>query len=146
MSEITTESDEAIVYWFMQYYVTGWETDQANKEKDVVEQTQPRKRRKKEGKHCSRTELGGFNDNLERISKARKDPITGNGWDDALQIEATRQQQLLEKGTSKEGNWNEDESAAPDHEGEDASLPVASTRYSFIYEPLQEEEQEVREV
>lgn len=136
VSKITTASDEAIIYWFIQNYVTGWEKDQADKEQqenDERQEDQPKKRRKREGKHYSRTELDQYHENCETITTAREDPIEGKGWDNALMIEAARQKQELLEQTTKKANQHANEDTP---EEEASLLPVPKKRYVFTYEPM----------
>ena len=97
VSQVATPSDEALLYWYLECYVAGWEKDQQEEDdrRDTEQhsdaQTGARKKRKKEGQHFSRTKLKDFMVWLALVDNTRKDPDTGSGWDDALKAEATRQ-------------------------------------------------------
>jgi len=86
VSEVSDVSDEALVLWFLQFYVSDWVL-QISEDREA--NPSPQKRRKKEGKHKSKSELSEFLKIYERVASARKE--TGNGWDKALMEEAKLQ-------------------------------------------------------
>ena len=86
VSKVSDVSDEALVLWFLQFYVSDWDLKISE---DREANPHPEKRRKKEGKHKSQSELGEFLEMYERVKKARKE--TGNGWDEAIMEEAELQ-------------------------------------------------------
>ena len=75
--------------WFLQYYAADWEAQHAADALAAENGTLPKKKRqKKEGKHKSTELLGEFLEIYERVQEARKDPVTGNGWDGPIMAEA----------------------------------------------------------
>ena len=104
VSSVATPSDEALLYWYLDCYVAGWEKEKEEADRRAEEQlgakdpADSRKKRKKEGQHYSRTKLGSFVKWLKVVDSARQDQDTGSGWDDALKAEATSQQALERTG------------------------------------------------
>ena len=95
VSEVSDVSDEALVLWFLQFYAPDWVLQISEDPREA--NTHPKKRRKKEGKHKSKSELGEFLQMYERVASARKE--TGNGLDEAIMEEAKLQNaQQLRKG------------------------------------------------
>jgi hypothetical protein len=91
VSEVTHQSDEALVLWFLLCNAEEWE-DNVTAENDMhMDQPTMRRCKKKRGNHFSRTKLAEFLQILEHVTTARNNPITGKGWDEALKEEATRQ-------------------------------------------------------
>ena len=74
--------------WFLQFYAAEWEAQHAEENAAGPDGLPKKKRRKKEGKHKSTELLGEFIEVYARIKKARKDPVTGHGWDEAIMVEA----------------------------------------------------------
>ena len=58
---------------------------------DEEEETGPKKKKRKmEGEHTSRTKQNLFYDLFTRVLEARKDEVSGIGWDRSLQDEANQ--------------------------------------------------------
>ena len=90
-SVVSTPSDEALVLWILQCYVSAWE-------EELKKEPATGRKRKQKGPHMSHMHLQLFKDTLDRVIAARKDSLTGLEWDLALMVEATRQQSRQENG------------------------------------------------
>lgn len=104
-TKITTVSDEALLLWLLALNSAKWTKETAEKQEinDQDEQEPPKKKkRKQEGNHDSRVNISLFYEIYTHVLAARNDPITGEGWDKALIVEAERQ-----LGTTKQGHPGE---------------------------------------
>ena len=88
-SVVSTPSDEALVLWILQCYVSAWHVEL------TIEPAAGRKRKQK-GPHMSHMHLQLFKDMLDRVIAARKDSVTGSDWDLALMVEANHQNSVRE--------------------------------------------------
>ena len=104
-TKVTTVSDEALLLWLLALNSEKWTKEMAEKQEanDQDEEEPPKKKkRKQEGNHDSRVNISLFYEIYTRVLTARNDPITGEGWDKALAVEAERQ-----LGNTKQGHPGE---------------------------------------
>ena len=86
ISQVSHDTDEALVLWFLKFYVADWDRmyEDTLQVQDVHEQAN--KRRRKEGKHKSKAQLGEYLNMHAIIKQARNE--RGKGWDEAIMEEA----------------------------------------------------------
>ena len=89
ISQVTHATDEALVLWFLKCYIEDWDKMYEDQQK-IQDTNQTNKRRRKEGKHKSREELGEYLKLHASIKMARNE--RANGWDEALMEEARIQE------------------------------------------------------
>ena len=93
LSDITSVSDEAILYWFLTYFQGQWlqETKEEEEHKATHSDMRPPKRNKRQGKHLSTMHFQWFHDMEKELRAKRAEAITGSEWDEAVAKEALQQ-------------------------------------------------------
>ena len=92
LSDITSVSDKAILYWFLTYFQGQWlqETKEEEEHKATHSDMRPPKRNKRQGKHLSTMHFQWFHDMEKELRAKRAEAITGSEWDEAVAKEALR--------------------------------------------------------
>ena len=92
LSDITSVSGEAILYWFINYFQGLWlQETKEEEEHKATHSDDPPKRNKRQGKHLSTMHFQWFHDMETELSAKRAEAITGSEWDEAVAQEALRQ-------------------------------------------------------
>ena len=82
LSDITSVSDEAILYWLLTYFQDQWlqETKEEEEHKATHSDMRPPKRNKRQGKHLSTMHFQWFHDmETELRAKERRLSLAANG-------------------------------------------------------------------
>ena len=93
LSDITSVSDEVILYRFLTYFQGQWlqETKEEEEHKATNSDMRPPKRNKRQGKHLSTMHFQWFYDMETELRAKRAEAITGSEWDEAVAKKALRQ-------------------------------------------------------
>ena len=92
LSDITSVSDEEILYCFPTYFQCQWlqETKEEEQHKATHSDMRPPKCNKRQEKHLSTVHFQWFHDMEKELRAKRAEAITGSEWDEAVAKEALR--------------------------------------------------------
>ena len=117
-STVATVSDEALLLWWIALNSEKWnKLLETNDHDEPVNEPPTKRSRKQQGAHDSTAHINLFYEINNRTSAARRDPITGEGWDRALMVEAKR----------RHGKGNKS------HKGNKAATSVRQATYVLCY-------------
>lgn len=97
ISVVTHATDEALVLWFLKCYIKDWDKMYEDQQQRVQDENPMNKRSRKVGKHKSVEEIGEYLKLHASIKFARNEK--GNGWDEALMVEAIFQHEHVHNVT-----------------------------------------------